>query len=198
VEGEEPAETVSQIFREVREAQKAEAERGGGRGGPARGGGRPTGGRSASAHGSRSSHGGHDRGAKPAPRTEHPKPAVEAVPATATRARTDAARVDPALEAGTSTRKPRRRRGGRRAGTAEGAPAAAADITQRIPEVHAPRDAHAGSAHATQQAHAPLAHVSAPKPEGKTLAGKSSKPSLLGKIKQGLKKLVKRPPRSGH
>ena len=44
LEGEEPAESISQIFREVREAQKAEAERGGGRGGPSRSGSSRTGG----------------------------------------------------------------------------------------------------------------------------------------------------------
>jgi len=195
VEGEEPVESLSQLFREVREAQKAEGGRSG-RGGPSRssGGGRPGAGRSGSPQGGRGRGGsGHERGGeRHAPRAEAPKPVAEAAAPKVEEARPA---VDPAVEGAPSTRKPRRRRGGRGRGQGEGAaPAAVAapDGAQRAPEAHAaPAHAAAASAPAVHgPAHAPA------KAEGK--AAKPAKPGLLGKIKQGLKKLVKRPPRSGH
>ena len=68
-----------------------------------------------------------------------------------------------------STRKPRRHRGGRGRGAGEQA---------AMPEAR-------------------VAHAAAASP-AKSAPATPAKPSLLGKIKQGLKKLVKRPPRSGH
>ncbi len=193
-DSDESTETVSQIFREVREAQKAEAERGGGRGGPSRGagGGRSSSGRSSESRGAsgrgsagRGGGAGNERNAaRPAPR-ERPAEPMEAVVAKP---------VTPAPEGVPSERKPRRRRGGRGrgAGAAGEQPAAtpATVITQRLPLVPATHDAHGGAA-------------GTPPAAGKAIvAGKATaataKPSLLGKLKQGLKKLVKRPPRSGH
>ena len=174
IDGEEPAESVSQIFREVREAQKAEAERGGGRGNSSRGGSSSHGGPSrsgSSSHGgpSRSgsaSHGGRS-GSSPSGRSSSPRPAPQHEHAAAVVAapKPSAATTDGAP----STRKPRRHRGGRGRGAGE---------QTAMPEA---RVAHAGTA-AT-----PAKSATTP-----------AKPSLLGKIKQGLKKLVKRPPRSGH
>ncbi len=163
-------ESVSQIFREVREAQKAEAERGGGRGGSSRSG---SGGRGAGSSAGRSSSAGHDRRG---PRAPKPAPAVAPV-VTAT----------PATEvAAMSTRKPRRRRSGRVRKDAAGEQVATpkGDITQRVPVVPAAREASSAAGKKSSVASKPAA---AP-----------AKPSLLGKLKQGLKKLVKRPPRSGH
>ncbi len=170
VEGEEPVESLSQIFREVREAKKAEGDRHGGRGR----GGSSSGGRGGSSRrdgGSRdgrsggssarsgSSHGGEGR-----PRSDRaPAPSAAAAPAA------------PAANAEgiASERKPRRRRGGRRRGGAGGE----SQIAAPAPATHANI---AASAHAEKA------------------AVPTKKTSLLGKIKQGLKKLVKRPPRSGH
>jgi ATP-dependent RNA helicase RhlB len=187
VDGEEPAESVSQIFREVREAQKAEAERAGGRGGSSRGGGASRSGssrsgssshsgRSGSGSTARSGSGGNDRGnPRPTPQREHPAP-VLAVPKAsvattdaASRPRHPASSDTDASMHGVSERKPRRRRGGRGRGVGEQA---------AVPEARA---AHAAAAAS------PAKSATTP-----------AKPSLLGKIKQGLKKLVKRPPRSGH
>ena len=169
--GDDSNESVSQIFREVREAQKAEAERGGGRGGPSRSGGASrSGGRSAGSSPGRSGS-GHSS-PRPAPR-ERPAEPVAAAPKP----------VAPAVEGVPSERKPRRRRGGRGRGAGEQAAVPAGAATQRAPSAPpVAREAHAAAA--------------------KPVAGKPTttpaKPSLLGKIKQGLKKLVKRPPRSGH
>ncbi len=169
VDGEEPAESVSQIFREVREAQKAEAERGGGRGNSSRGGGSSHGGpsrggpsRSGSAsHGGRTGSGSSGRSGsppRPAPQREHGAAVVAAPKPLAVT--TDGA---------PSTRKPRRHRGGRGRGAGE---------QTAMPEAR-------------------VAHAAAASP-AKSAPATPAKPSLLGKIKQGLKKLVKRPPRSGH
>ncbi|MBS0211810.1 MAG: ATP-dependent RNA helicase RhlB [Proteobacteria bacterium] len=215
VEGEEPVESISQIYREVRQAQKEEGgHRGGGRGtsrgGSSRGspahGGRPGGaGRSGSGHaghgsaghgGSRRAHGGHGAHADAqhgqaaaASGTPHATPAVSGTDATSAPA--------PALEGAERTRKPRRRRGGRRRSDGENAAVVTGtEITQRLPEVS---DEHAvqardGKPHAAPRDAGPPAHA----PEAKAPTAKAAKASLFAKLKQGLKKLVKRPPRSGH
>jgi len=172
----ESNESVSQIFREVREAQKAEAERGGGRGGPSRSGGASrSGGRSAGGHGAGSApsrSGGSGRNSpRPAPR-ERPAEPVAVAPKP----------IAPTVEGVPSERKPRRRRGGRGRGAGEQAAAPAGAIAQHVPTVPVVREAHAAAA----------------KPAASKPTTAPAKPSLLGKIKQGLKKLVKRPPRSGH
>ena len=157
VDGEEPAESISQIFREVREAQKAEGGRGSGRGGPSRGS------RGGSSRSGGPSRGGRSAGSpRPATqRSEHAVPAAAAPkPAVA------------AMDGSPSTRKPRRRRGGR---------ARAGEANAVAPEARIARTSGA---------------VVAATPAKPTAA--PAKTSLLGKIKQGLKKLVKRPPRSGH
>ncbi len=184
----ESNESVSQIFREVREAQKAEAERGGGRGGPSRSG---SGGRGAGSSAGRSGSGGSGRSSPRPPPRERPVQAevVEAAPIAAPVAKASAAPV----EGVPSERKPRRRRGGRgrSGGAGEQATAgASADITQRVPIVAVPaRETHAGAA---------VTHAAGDKPHAAAKPAAPAKPSFLGKIKQGLKKLVKRPPRSGH
>ncbi|HEV2608374.1 MAG TPA: ATP-dependent RNA helicase RhlB [Xanthomonadaceae bacterium] len=173
--GDDSNESVSQIFREVREAQKAEAERGGGRGGPSRtgsarsGGASRSGGRSAGSSSGRSGS-GHSS-PRPAPR-ERPAEPVAVAPKP----------VAPAVEGVPSERKPRRRRGGRGRGAGEQAAVPAGTVTQRAPSTPVAREAHAV----------------ATKPVASKPTAAPAKPSLLGKIKQGLKKLVKRPPRSGH
>jgi len=170
-DGDDSNESVSQIFREVREAQKAEAERGGGRGGPSRNGSARSGsgGRGASSSAGRSGSGRSTP--RPAPRERPAEPVVVAPKPAA-----------PAAEGVPSERKPRRRRGGRGRGVGEQASTPAANVAQQ--RAPASREAHAAGASAAGVASKPVA---AP-----------AKPSLLGKIKQGLKKLVKRPPRSGH
>ncbi|MCX7034087.1 MAG: ATP-dependent RNA helicase RhlB [Arenimonas sp.] len=170
VEGEEEGETesVSAIFREVREAKAAEDERRGvTRGGRSSGGrdaGRPGGG-SRERSGPRP---GAQRERKPAQvqvQAELLPPAVEA-PVDPTRpaqrpAPSSPMQVDPNAPA----RKRRRRRGGRPVG--DGAPVDAG-AKPRSPEA-APKAPAAGE-----------------------------KPSLLGRIKAGLKSLVKRNPPTGH
>ncbi|HTA63901.1 MAG TPA: ATP-dependent RNA helicase RhlB, partial [Xanthomonadaceae bacterium] len=184
VEGEEPAESVSQIFREVREAQKAEGGRSGGRGTPSRsGGGRGAG------NGSRSSGPPRRSGTQGSPHRERTaQPA-----AAAAQPRRDVAHAAEATTVDAGLPHPSRRRRSNRDARAHGTPAKAETATSSPVHAAAPvarpataHDAHAGKAPAA----APAA-----KQDG---ASKASKPSLLGKIKQGLKKLVKRPPRSGH
>ncbi|MGQ0799373.1 MAG: ATP-dependent RNA helicase RhlB [Pseudomarimonas sp.] len=181
-EGEEAGESVSAIFREAREAKAAEDER---RGGGSRSGG---GGRTGSASaGSRSGGGGRsgggrsetgprrDSGTRPerTPRPRHQIGDAPAEPITIKIAAIPPAPVVITREfdvPADSTRKPRRRRGGRgrrREGevattdTAITSPAASAVVTAPIPAV-------------------------------------VDKPGLLGRIKQGLRALVKRPPRGTH
>ncbi|MBS0461506.1 MAG: ATP-dependent RNA helicase RhlB [Proteobacteria bacterium] len=209
-EADEPAESISQIFREVREAKKAEdAKHGGGsrgRGGHA-GGGHGGGGHGRGerprrhseghdAHAGQDGHGhrrgGHGRGQPHAADAGQSVPDADKIAPTPATTATPAATA-PGGEPVERSRKPRRRRGGRRrdgdqatAATGTGIPDTAAntsvvtgtEITQRVPEV--------SSAHAAQ-----VLATGAP-------TAKPSKRSLLGKIAQGLKKLVKRPPRSGH
>ena len=156
-------ESVSQIFREVREQQAAEGR---GRGGPKRdGGGRDAGrgGRSGERRstGGSGAGGGERRGPRP-PRREdaaHAPAAVDATPVAAAAPATDA-RAD-------ATRKPRRRRGGRGRNRREGAAAPANASSTRI------------------EAPAPV-------------AASEAKPSLLGRIKQGVSKFFRRPTTPRH
>ena len=174
VEGEDEGETesVSAIFREVREAKAAEDERRGvtrgGRSGGGRDAGRPGGG---GAGGSRERSGprpGAQRERKPAEpqaQAELLPPVVEA-PVDPTRPAQRPAPSSPMqVDPNAPVRKRRRRRGGRPVG--DGAPA------------------EAGSA--------PRAAESAPK-----APAAAEKPSLLGRLKAGLKSLVKRNPPTGH
>jgi len=101
VEGDEPGESVSQIFREVREAQAAEAGRHGGR---SSGGGKSSG----------ASRGPRRDGGRPAPHRREERPAVAANPSRAARDPNAAPRERAEGEPS------RRRRGPRR----EGAPTA--------------------------------------------------------------------------
>jgi ATP-dependent RNA helicase RhlB len=168
VEGEDEGEieSVSAIFREVREAKAAEDERRGvSRGGRSGGGGRD-GGRAGG--GSRERSGprpGAQRERKPAPAAAALPPVVEA-PVDPTRPASRPAPSSPMqADPNAPARKRRRRRGGRPVG--EGA-AAEAGAKPRTSEA-APKAAAAGE-----------------------------KPSLLGRIKAGLKSLVKRNPPTGH
>jgi ATP-dependent RNA helicase RhlB len=171
VEGEEEGETesVSAIFREVREAKAAEDERRGvtrgGRSGGGRDAGRPGGG-SRERSGPRP---GAQRERKPAEaraQAEMALPPVVEAPVDPTRPAQRPAPSSPMqVDPNAPVRKRRRRRGGRPVG--DGAPADAGTP---------PRSAE-----------------SAPKPQA---AG--DKPSLLGRIKAGLKSLVKRNPPTGH
>ncbi|HEY2347222.1 MAG TPA: ATP-dependent RNA helicase RhlB [Xanthomonadaceae bacterium] len=200
VEGEEPAESISQLFREVREAQKAEGgPRSGGRTGSSSRGGRSGGG---SSHGNpsrgSSSHGGSRGGGSRPQRSGSHGPAQHGDHATqaaqSTDKRHEGAQAAPAAHAaaseGDATRAPSRRRRHRDA-RAHGTPSAElATPSQVAAPAATARDAHA---HPHAHANAPAATSS-----GKQEAAKPAKPSLLGKIKQGLKKLVKRPPRNAH
>ncbi len=180
-EGEEAGESVSAIFREAREAKAAEDERRGG-GGRSSGGGRSGGGRNdsggpgARGGGARSGSGPRrDTGPRPerTPRPRHEIGDTAAEPITLKIAAIPAAPAAITSEfdvPADSTRKPRRRRGGRgrrRDGdstsvdTGSTGPVSSAAITAPIPAV-------------------------------------VDKPSLLGRIKQGLRALVKRPPRGTH
>ncbi|PZO10363.1 MAG: ATP-dependent RNA helicase RhlB [Lysobacteraceae bacterium] len=166
VEGEEEGESVSAIFREVREAKAAEDERrgvtrGGRSGSGGRDAGRPGGG-SRERSGPRP---GAQRERKPAVAEAALPPVVEA-PVDPTRpaqrpAPSSPMQVDPTAP----ERKRRRRRGGRP--VVDGAPA----------------DAGAKS-------RSPDAAAKAPAP--------GEKPSLLGRLKAGLRSLVKRTPPTGH
>jgi ATP-dependent RNA helicase RhlB len=176
VEGEEAEaeESVSQIFREVREQQAAEGR---GRGpaprrdgsGPRREGSGP---RREGRGAGRSDGGGERRGPRPPRRDDGargergPRKDPAAEPAVQ-------AAVPPADAIPTpaeSTRKPRRRRGGRGRNRADGAPATS------------------GSAPATQ----PIT-----KPQPAVPAG-DGKPSLLGRLKQGVSRFFKRPTTPRH
>ncbi len=179
-EGEEAGESVSAIFREVREAKAAEDER--------RGGGRSGAGGRSSSGGSRSG-GGGGRSGSGGPRRDSgargersPRPsqsaAGDAVPMVAVAAeplpdapiKTAPATPGEFDKPPASTRKPRRRRGGRGRGR-EGEAGVAADATAVAPTAAA----------------APGTAPAADAPTG-----------LLGRIKRGLRALVKRPPRGNH
>jgi ATP-dependent RNA helicase RhlB len=176
-DGDDAQESVSQIFREVREQQAAEG-RGRGpaprSGGPRRDGAR-SGGRSggSSAGGSASGaarrddgRSGERRGPRP-PRREDAerKPAADLAAPVAEAAKVAAV---PGPIDGESTRKPRRRRGGRgrnRSDAPQNGSAAPADVRGAAPT---------------------------------TAAGKGDKPSLLGRIKQGVSKFFRRPTTPRH
>ena len=185
VEGDEAGETesVSAIYREVREAKAAEDER--------RGGGR-SGSRSGGREGGRSG-GGGSRGAGAGPRRER-RPATaegaEGAPAASQDAPAEAGVERPARRPAPSSpmledpnapaRKRRRRRRGRPVGE-EGTEAGAS----------APRGA------------APRKEASRRKPDVKPASkpakpASEAKPSLLGRIKAGLSSLVKRNPPGKH
>ena len=185
VEGDEAGETesVSAIYREVREAKAAEDER--------RGGGR-SGSRSGGREGGRSG-GGGSRGAGAGPRRER-RPATaegaEGAPAASQDAPAEAGVERPARRPAPSSpmlddpnapaRKRRRRRRGRPVGE-EGTEAGAS----------APRG------------DAPRKEASRRKPDAKPASkpakpASEAKPSLLGRIKAGLSSLVKRNPPGKH
>ena len=185
VEGDEAGETesVSAIYREVREAKAAEDER--------RGGGR-SGSRSGGREGGRSG-GGGSRGAGAGPRRER-RPAAaegaEGAPAASQDAPAEAGVERPARRPAPSSpmledpnapaRKRRRRRRGRPVGE-EGAEAGTS----------APRG------------DAPRKEASRRKPDAKPASkpakpASEAKPSLLGRIKAGLSSLVKRNPPGKH
>ncbi len=166
VEGEDEGEveSVSAIFREVREAKAAEDERRGvTRGGRSGGGGSRDGGRPGGGSRERS-------GPRPGPQRE-PRPAVAAeailppvveAPVDPTRPAQRPAPSSPMqVDPGAPVRKRRRRRGGRPVGDGAAVEAGA-------------------------------------KPRSSEAAVAGDKPSLLGRIKAGLKSLVKRTPPTGH
>ncbi|GAB2667970.1 ATP-dependent RNA helicase RhlB [Arenimonas aestuarii] len=181
VEGDEAGETesVSAIYREVREAKAAEDERRGGSRSGSRTGGR---------EGSRSGGGGRGAGAGPR-RERRPVEAEgsEGAPVASPTAPAEAGVERPARRPAPSSpmqedpnapaRKRRRRRRGRPVGEA-GAEAGAA----------APRG------------DAPRKEPARKKPDAKpaTKPGGEAKPSLLGRIKAGLSSLVKRNPPGKH
>ena len=182
VEGDEAGETesVSAIYREVREAKAAEDER---RGGGSRSGSR--GGRD----GGRSGGGGRERGPRSSGLRREPRAAATADDAAASQAPDAAADTGverPARRPAPSSpmqedptapaRKRRRRRRGRPVGEA-GAEAGA-------PRSESPRK------------DAPRKENARKKPEAKPAA--DAKPSLLGRIKAGLSSLVKRNPPAKH
>jgi ATP-dependent RNA helicase RhlB len=191
VEGEEAGESVSAIFREVREAKAAEDERRGG--GRSAGGGRSGSGSGTRAGGGRTGSGGGPRregGPRPerAPRPRAAEPAagpeVVAVVAVVDTV-SESAVPRPPTPAGSefdrpaeSTRKPRRRRGGRGRRREGDAPATDASVAVTAPASAAP----------------PVAG----KPAVAKPAAAEAAPGLLGRIKQGLRALVKRPPRGNH
>jgi ATP-dependent RNA helicase RhlB len=199
--GEEPGESVSQIFREVREAQAAEAGRHGsshassGHGGRGAGAGRSAGGRSA--HGSAGGAGrsggrsGSERHSQPRSAPAHvetPRAEPEAVPVAIS---TNAASSTTAPTAGPA-RKRRRRRGGRKV---NGESATATAVVQDGSQAPAQRDS---------ARHAPPKPAREPRPAAAASASAQPKPaalpktSLIGRIKQGLRKLTTRQPSSRH
>jgi ATP-dependent RNA helicase RhlB len=166
VEGEEEGESVSAIFREVREAKAAEDERrgvtrGGRSGSGGRDAGRPGGG-SRERSGPRP---GAQRERNPAAAEAALPPVVEATVDPTRPAQRPAPSSPMQVDPDAPTRKRRRRRGGRPVG--DGAP--------------------------TDAAAKPRSSEQAPK-----ASSGSDKPSLLGRIKAGLKSLVKRNPPTGH
>ncbi len=212
VAGEDGGDSISQIYREVREQQAAESGRGG-RSSPAGGrsaggGSRSAGGRSGSGSGSgartgasRSSSGG----GRPRSSESHPTKAdaSESNSAHAATAALDAspahspapAVTNPASDAASAVaKKPRRRRGGRGKGngtaetqTAKPAEKAAVPAAQKTAFV--PRDG---------ARHAPPKPSREPRKDAATVAPGSPKPSLFGRLKQGLRKLTTRQPNSRH
>jgi ATP-dependent RNA helicase RhlB len=175
----ESGESVSAIFREAREAKAAEDERRGGgrssgRQSPGRqsSGGRSGGGGSSAPRSSSGGRSGESRGG--GPRRERSKPS-EATSESAAAAETQPAasveKVAPSGEFATppaSTRKPRRRRGGRGRGKVQG-------------------DAAGTPENATAN----------PQAAKKSTPAATEAPGLLSRIKSKLRSLVKRPP-SGH
>jgi ATP-dependent RNA helicase RhlB len=181
-EGDEPQESVSQIFREVREAQAAEAGRGrGGKSGSSSGSrdGRPpsrSGPRSGSSSGS--SAGGERRGPRPPRREDAPgaerrerAPRPEASPASSA-ITAEVPAVAAAVTDGDAAKK-RRRRGGR-GRKREGGPGAA------------PQNASA----AETRSHESRAQAGGGKGD--------DKPSLLGRIKQGVSRFFRKPTTPRH
>ena len=193
IAGEEAGESVSQIFREVREAQAAEASRHGsssghggrGAGGPRSGAGHGSGPRSGAAR----SGGGRGRseshqGSRSAPARINHEAAIASPPMQelSKPASVDVAAKLPAAAA----RKRRRRRGGR---SLDGASATSGDsAAQGSPQATAvQRDS---------ARHAPPKPAREPKPAAAMTT--QAKPSLMGRIKQGLRKLTTRQPSGRH
>ncbi len=186
-EGEEAGESVSAIFREVREAKAAEDERRGGGGRSS--GSRNSGGRNESGGaGASNRSGGSRNGSGPrrdsVPRSEHtarPRHEIGNAPAEPVTVKIAAIPATPAATSSEfdvpadSTRKPRRRRGGR--GRRREGDSAAVESGSTSP--------------------VSSAVITGPIPAVLDKAN-SGKPSLLGRIKQGLRALVKRPPRGSH
>jgi ATP-dependent RNA helicase RhlB len=180
-EPEEAEESVSQIFREVREQQAAEGRGRSGGGGSSSGPRREGGGRSSSGRSGSGSRSGERSGERRAPRPprrddgerrerQEPKPAAAPVVAeVSTPVATTG--IDPSG----ATRKPRRRRGGRGRNRREdgGAPASSTA-----------RDSHTAAPGSSAGAGAPAAG--------------GGKPSLLGRIKQGVSNFFRRPTTPRH
>jgi ATP-dependent RNA helicase RhlB len=178
-EGEDAAESIGAIFREVREARAAdEAKRGGrregGRGGP---GSRSGGGRGERSGGGRSDgrRDGERRERAPRPPRDDAQTATP-TPATAPDAVPAGPASAPAIEGERAPRKRRRRRGGKRIDGAEGAQS----VGQAVRALETP-------------AAVPVASAAA-----KSAARAEAKPSLLSRIGRKLKSLVTKPPRSQH
>jgi ATP-dependent RNA helicase RhlB len=205
VAGEEAGESVSQIFREVREAQAAEAGRHGSSHGSSSHGGRGAGaGRSAGGHAgsgrSGSSRGaaarsGGERHAQPRQATVHAERAraePEAKPVAAAASGAAATGTTVSTTTGASARKRRRRRGGRKVNGESATTATAAN------------DGVQGSAQRDGARHAPPKPAREPRPAAATggsaqpSPAMQAKPSFLGRIKQGLRKLTTRQPSSRH
>ena len=179
----EPAESVSAIFREAREARQAEEERRGGgrRGGRSSRSGRgESGGRSEGRTGPRRERRprreGAQAGADEHPQAELPleRPAQRPAPSAPLQADPNAPK-----------RKRRRRRRGKPVGEGGSTEAAASRAGQSRPQGEGRPSGDAGRAGARQAASRP-AEAAPPQP------------SLLGRIKAGLKALVKRSPPSKH
>ena len=181
VEGDDDGESIGAIYREVREAKAAEDEKRGRTGGRGREGGREGG------RGARSGAGGRERGPRP-PRTPRVSEggaadanagpadvAVAEVAAVDRPARRPAPSSPQQADPAAPTRKRRRRRRGRPVEGADGTPARA-DAGRKGDSPAADR---AGARSDAPGADAPRA-------------------SLLGRIKAGLKSLVKRSPPAGH
>lgn len=203
VAGEEPGESVSQIFREVREAQAAEAGRhGGGHGSPGHGArsvagaSRSSGGRSGhSARGASARGGASSTGERRPPSRRPATPAgnasvegvgTETVATPITIVATGGVVDNATVTVAGSPRKRRRRRGGRKV---DGGPTTAAAATD-------------GGAHTPIQRdsarHAPPKPAREPRPLPAMSVSEQPKPSLMGRIKQGLRKLTTRQPSSRH
>ncbi len=213
VAGEDGGDSISQIYREVREQQATESARGGrstgGGGGRGAGGGsRSAGGRSGSGSGSGSRTSGSRSGSgsgrsrsgeshatkTDASESNSAHASVSALDASSTHSPAPSVATSEAGAASAPAKKPRRRRGGRGRNNAAGE----AQTAKPTDKTAAPSASKTAFVPRDGARHAPPKPSREPRKDVAAAAPGTAKPSLFGRLKQGLRKLTTRQPNSRH